>query len=135
MKLLLPLFIILLVSCKPSMNVEEFHQTDQIRINQLGYYPQSIKEFVVADLEASSFQVVDKLQKIRHKGELKDQGTWDASGEKVFMGDFTRLSKPGTYRILLNTGEASFPFEIKAEIYNKCFDVSYLGNDEAINLQ
>ncbi len=68
---LLPLFSILFLSCSAPELPLPGESSEQIRINQLGYYPQSIKEFVVADLEATSFQVIDQEQKIRHKGELK----------------------------------------------------------------
>ena len=119
---LLTVSSILLLSCSAPELPLPGENSKQIRINQLGYYPQSVKEFVVADLDATSFQVVDEEQKIRHKGELADKGTWDASGEKVLAGDFSKLIKPGTYRILLNSGEASFPFEIKAEIYSDALD-------------
>ncbi len=115
---------IVLLSCSaPELPLPE-EGSEQIRINQLGYYPQSLKEFVVADLEATSFQVVDKQQKIRHKGVLTDRGTWEVSGEKVLTGDFTRLTKSGTYRILLNTGEASFPFEIEDKLYSEALNAS-----------
>jgi endoglucanase len=124
MKFLLPLFIILLVSCKPSMNVEEFHQTDQIRINQLGYFPSGVKEFVVADLEASSFVVLNAKGKKVSKGTLLDRGLWDISGEQILMGDFSKLKKPGTYFITLNTGERSSSFEIISDLYREALDAS-----------
>jgi endoglucanase len=122
--ILLTTLSIAVLSCSAPELPLPGESSEQIRINQLGYYPQSIKEFVVVDLEATSFQVVDEQQKIRHKGELTERGIWDASGEKVLMGEFTRLSRPGTYRILLNTGEASFPFEIDSGIYNEALDAA-----------
>lgn len=115
---------IILVSCKAPELPPANESSEQIRINQVGYYPQSLKEFVVADLEAVSFQVVDDQGKVRQKGQLMDKGTWDASGEKVSAGVFSKLSKPGTYRILLNTGEASFPFEIKNQVLKPSLDAA-----------
>ena len=39
---------------------KEKNPSDQIRINQVGFYPESVKQFVLADYEAKSFAVVDE---------------------------------------------------------------------------
>ncbi|MDZ7614942.1 MAG: cellulase N-terminal Ig-like domain-containing protein [Flavobacteriaceae bacterium] len=72
---------------------------DAIRINQIGYYPESVKQFAVVDAETSKFTVIDGENNTVFSGELKDNGTWKVSGEKVFMGDFSTLKQPGTDRI------------------------------------
>ncbi len=112
---LLVTLLLFLFSCGSPEKYSLGESNELIRINQLGYYPQSIKEFVVVNLEANSFQVINDKQKIRYKGQLINDGNWEASGETVLKGDFTQLSKPGTYRIVLDSGEISFPFEIKPE--------------------
>ncbi len=117
MKLLLPFFILLFVSCHPSDSVEEINQSDQIRINQLGYLPDAVKEFVVADMDATSFTLVNSKSRKVFKGNLADQGHRDMSGEQISMGDFSMFKKSGTYFILLNTGERSAPFEINPDLY------------------
>ena len=58
---------------------EEDHSS--IRLNQLGYYPGSVKEFVAVDLEADEFRILDETGKSRYRGKLVDAGTWDSSGE------------------------------------------------------
>jgi len=119
----LGLFILMLSCSAPELPPLE-KSSEQIRINQLGYYPQSIKEFVVVDLEATSFQVINAQGKIKHRGELVDRGLWESSGEKVAAGEFSDLNQTGTYRILLNTGEASFPFEIKKQVLGPALDAA-----------
>ena len=52
--------------------------SDQIRINQIGFYPSSVKQFTVVDTDASSFKLVDAYKNKVYAGELVDQGTWDA---------------------------------------------------------
>jgi endoglucanase len=115
---------VLLLSCSSPDLPSVAESSDQIRINQVGYYPQSIKEFVVADLDATSFMVLNKEGKVKHKGQLQNKGSWEASGEQVSAGDFSELSKSGTYRILLNTGEASYPFEIGEQVLSPALDAA-----------
>lgn len=91
--------------------------SDQIRINQLGFYPASIKQFTLIDTEATSFKVVDINNNKVFSGELDDKGTWEASGEKVMLGDFSRLTTPGAYYIVINDSIASYPFKIKKKLY------------------
>ena len=48
------LTIILLVSCDSKKN--ETTLSEAIRINQIGFYPNSVKQFIVADVRAESQQ-------------------------------------------------------------------------------
>lgn len=124
MKLLIPLLAIALFSCKPSVNMDELLPSEQLRINQLGYFPDAVKEFVVADLEASSFSVLNPKGKIVFSGDLVDRGTWDISGEHILLGDFSDFSDEGTYVIMLNTGEGSTSFKISPDLYKEALDAS-----------
>ena len=53
----LPIFSILLsiliVACTAEKTSTKL--SDSIRINQIGFYPNSVKQFIVADLEVTSF--------------------------------------------------------------------------------
>jgi len=124
MKCLLPLLILIITSCNASVNMEDLILSEQIRINQLGYFPSGVKEFVVADLEASSFVVLNDKGKKVSKGTLVDRGHWDVSGEQILSGDFSKLKKPGTYFITLNTGERSPSFEVKSDLYKEALNAS-----------
>ncbi len=68
MKHLLPLFILILCSCSQTIPLEELNLSGQIRINQLGYFPSAIKDFVVADLDANSFTVYTDQGKKVYEG-------------------------------------------------------------------
>jgi len=95
-----------------------------IRFNQVGYYPREVKEFVVADYDASSFLILNAKGKKVHEGKLADKGTWDASGENVLVGDFTPLRKAGYFTIQLNTGITSAPFKIVPGVYEEALDAT-----------
>ena len=98
--------------------------TDSIRLNQIGYYPESAKEFVLVDSEARSFQITDELGEVVFSGELQDRGTWDTSGESVMSGNFSTLKTPGTYRIEIDSVGASYTFEIKRKLYEDALNAS-----------
>lgn len=110
------LFTSLLISCQ-AKETDPIKVSDQIRLNQVGYYPSSVKEFILADLSGTSFDLVDADEKVVFSGVLVDQGTWQTSGEKVMIGDFTPFNTPGTYHIIVDGKTSSYPFEIKNNIY------------------
>ncbi|MCK4746469.1 MAG: glycoside hydrolase family 9 protein [Bacteroidales bacterium] len=121
--ILLPLFI-LLISC----NTKELPVTDpestSIRINQVGYYPESIKELIVADHKAESFRILDENGNPVFKGKLLSAGLWEASGEDVLTGSFTNFQAPGTYTLWVEPGLTSSPFEIKPKVYEPALNAS-----------
>ena len=109
--LILSLFASIITSCSPPLPAGETDAHQHIRFNQVGYYPSAIKEFVVANHEAFS-------------GQLINQGKWNASGETVLKGDFSKLAKAGSYSIQLNTGLTSTHFDIAAGVYGAALDAS-----------
>jgi endoglucanase len=91
--------------------------TQSIRLNQIGYFVNGVKKFVVADSDASSFAIISAASDTVCSGTLENKGTWDQSGEQVSIGDFTELNAPGTFKIALDNGEASYDFVIGDNIY------------------
>jgi hypothetical protein len=62
----------------------------------------------------------------------------DAQKYKIVQNSISNLTAPHPLAdggVICDTAWDNMPQEIKAEIYNKCYDISYLGVDEAINLQ
>lgn len=71
----------------------------QIRINQMGYKKQSFKKFVYLG-EEQEFSVISKENnQVIYKGNLADRILDEASKDYVAMGDFSEVSKEGTYCI------------------------------------
>jgi len=112
-----------LFACQSPKTVKKSN-SEAIRINQIGFYPESVKQFLVADMEAIKFDVIDTSNQAVFSGELKDNGTWETSGEKILMGDFTALKIPGIYRVLLNDGTASYQFVIKPAVYEDALNAA-----------
>ena len=114
--------IVLATSCNTV--VKKVSISDNIRINQVGFYPNSTKQFVVADIPATSFKVVDENNKVAFKGNLQNNGVWKASGEQVLMGDFSLLKSPGIYSVLVNDTLQSYSFEIKENLYKEALNAA-----------
>lgn len=91
--------------------------SDDIRLNQLGYYPKTVKRFVVTDSSADKFLVQNLEGKTLYKGKLVDRGYWKLSNENVKTGDFSSFQEPGQYRIFVKVKGKSHEFEIKAHLY------------------
>ena len=116
------LLALIISSCtteKPSTTLSE-----AIRINQIGFYPNSVKQFVIVDTEATNFAVVDAKNRKVFSGALQDNGIWEASGEKVLLGDFTNLISEGKYMVIVDDTINSYEFQIKKGVYNEALNAS-----------
>ena len=116
------LILILLYSCDSNKKTAKI--SDRIRINQIGFYPASVKQFTITDTKAAAFKVIDPYNNKVFSGELIDQGTWETSGERVMLGDFSSFSAPGAYYIVVDDTIASFPFKIKEDLYSRALRAS-----------
>jgi endoglucanase len=106
----------ILAGCQPKTS--DIEQDENIRLNQIGYFINGVKTFVVADTDARSFVVLSQQKDTVFKGTLENKGLWDKSGEQVFIGDFTALDAEGKYTIMLENGEKSYEFAIGQDIYD-----------------
>lgn len=103
------------------VNIQEIPISENIRVNQLGYLPESPKIFVTADMDGEEFKVVNEQGKTVFEGSMQDRGTWELPGEDVKSGDFSLVKKIGTYRVVVDNGAKSHPFQIGHDIYNMPF--------------
>lgn len=118
-KLFLPTLLLLLIAaCSQKRDLTGIEPVESIRLNQLGYFPNGAKKFVVVDSDVASFEIVDEFGKVAFSDHLEEKGTWDKSGESVLLGDFSGLSKEGIYQIYLESGEVSYPFKIDQDVYD-----------------
>ena len=109
--------ITVIVSCQSP--TEKGLENTAIRLNQLGYYPASVKQFSLVDIKASSFAIVNEDGKVVFDGKLVDNGIWILSGERVLMGDFSAFNKIGSYSIVVDDSLQSYAFEIKKDLYKE----------------
>lgn len=90
---------------------------DNIRLNQVGYYPKGPKTAVVIGSDQEKFSVVNaETEEVAFTGKLESKGQWEHSGEEASLADFSDFSKPGKYFIKVKGLADSYPFEIKEHV-------------------
>jgi endoglucanase len=94
--------------------------SENIRLNQIGFYPEGPKSAFVINSNATKFYVIksDKKDTV-YKGDLTKGGNWEYSGENTLKAEFSSFSLPGTYIIYVPTVGRSYPFEIKRSVHHK----------------
>ncbi len=131
------LLAVILTSCSQRLlpyNKEEGKQSgsDHIRVNQIGYYPKATKQAViVTDEQKANFQVVNQANKVVLSGLLSAPQQWDLSGENVQIADFSTVTKPGTYFLLVEDMGRSHSFEIRKRVLEE----AYLGSIKGMYYQ
>lgn len=112
-----------LLACKAQVIIKN-NDSNNIRINQIGFYPGSVKQFMVVDMEASEFDLINEENEVVFSGTLSNQGTWELSGEKVMVGDFSTFQKTGNFRVRVNNETASYSFDIKNALYQEALNAA-----------
>ena len=99
-----------------------------VKLNQVGYLPAAQKLAVVPTDAQARFAVVEAASgKQVFEGALGGAATWDASGERVRLADFTALRTPGSYRLRVAGLPDSAPFAIQPGVYRE-LDVAAIRN-------
>lgn len=90
-----------------------------IKLNQIGFYPEHSKVAVVAEAESDSFSILasDK-QNVVFKGKLSSPLFWANSGETVRRADFSSFKSEGTYYVKVDATISS-PFQITSKVYQE----------------
>jgi endoglucanase len=91
------------------------------KTNQIGFLPQDVKRFAwsagKSDIASLPFAIERMGGEVVFRGQLGAAADQIASaGEFVQLGDFSALTAPGSYRLVVS-GEHSHPFAIGADVY------------------
>jgi len=90
-----------------------------IKLNQLGFLPESAKWAVVPAGSAASFKVINTATKAEvFSGTLSAAATWSASEENVKLADFSSVKTPGDYLVRVEGVNDSYSFTIANDVYN-----------------
>jgi endoglucanase len=114
--LFIAFFFVSLLACTHQKAGQSDESNEIIRINQVGYFTDGPKVFVVVDSEAESFSLKNENGETVFEGALTPKGVWDKSAESVSLGDFSTFITPGTYTIVLDNGNESYPFEVADDV-------------------
>lgn len=121
-------FIFLLVTgCKESAPPINGEFSKQIRLNQIGYYPNATKIAVAVNAEEGIFLVVKDEDEVVFTGTLSVVKNWELAGEKVRTADFSTIVEEGNYHVYIPELGYSYPFQIKKNVYHKAFMGSIKG--------
>ena len=99
---------------------ERLETSFRIFVDQAGYLPTAEKTAVFT-FPAGYYSVINETGSICFSGIPVPAGADEASGETLFKADFSRLTAPGTYRIISGT-DFSPVFRIGEDVYKNCFD-------------
>ncbi len=111
------------LSCEESLPPMTGQFSEQIRLNQIGYYPGSEKKAViVSPKKIDTFHVVDSTtMTVVFTGNLSPVQNWKLAGEEVRIADFSQVLDEGTYMVLVGELGYSYPFEIKKNVLREVF--------------
>lgn len=89
-----------------------------IKLNQLGFLPESAKWAVVPAVAATSFKVINRATGAEvFSGNLGAATTWDAAEESVKLADFSSVKTLGDYLLRVEGVNDSYPFTIANDAY------------------
>jgi endoglucanase len=91
--------------------------SEQIRLNQLGFYPLAPKKAVVLTTAARDFTLEDSRHKVLFNGTLKPSDKPDLSGKTIFIADFTNFQQTGDYLLNLPEAGLSYPVHIGTDVH------------------
>ena len=94
--------------------------SDQIRLNQIGFYPQETKNAVIVNSPTDDFFLVNKnTNRVVYTGVLKQSKYWSYSGETVRIADFSDFNDRGEYFLLIPGVGTSHPFKIEDYVHQE----------------
>ncbi len=112
-------FIIGLCFINPAFSAPRIH------LNQIGFLPNASKVAIVPNVESGEFWLYSADSKTELlRGPLSQPKSWDVSGEKVKVADFTAFDRPGRYFIRVDGIKDSPTFQIGATIYDAALKAS-----------
>lgn len=92
----------------------------EIKLNQIGFYPDAPKMAVLPDAAEGTFRVIDiNTNEPVYEATLGKPRFWELSGETVSIADFSEFTKPGIYRIEHDQAGHSYDFKIHDEVFRE----------------
>ena len=117
------------VTDQSSASAELLPVTNDIRINQIGYYPTAIKRgvVVVSNEQPTDFQVRNAAGEVALSGKLSGPERWELAGETVYVADFSELTAAGNYHLEVPKFGRSYEFRIDPQVLRSAFHGSIKG--------
>jgi endoglucanase len=98
----------------------EISAQGEIKLNQIGFYPDSPKMAIIPGQVTGNFHLVDTAtNQIVYTNQISEPQYWHYSGEHVSQADFSEFQRPGTYRVVQSVAGSSYPFQIQEEVHRE----------------
>ncbi len=88
-----------------------------IRLNQIGFYPDASKTGIVLNSKANIFYIQTIAKKNVFTGKIKSSVKPGLNNQFTGTADFTTFNIPGKYRLYVPGSGYSYPFEIKQSVH------------------
>ena len=110
------LFFLSIIPACAQMDLPKKGSTE-IRLNQIGFYPEGPKLAVITNPAATSFRVLSADGTEVFSGKLSEPKEWPHSKEKVKQADFSTFNIAGSYVLSVPGVGNSYPFEISEKVH------------------
>lgn len=97
---------------------------ENIRLNQIGFYPKAPKTAVIIGAEKGIFYLVNEKGEKVFTGKMGEPVQSEFSDKKARKADFSTFSKPGVYRLAVPGAGSSPTFEIAEDVHQNLADAS-----------
>jgi len=97
---------------------------DNIRINQIGFYPYAPKTAIILNTKDTVFYIETIQKKQVYKGKLNVSTKASFAGALTSIADFTNFHSPGKYILYVSDAGYSNPFEIKEAVHKPVADAT-----------
>jgi endoglucanase len=91
--------------------------SNDIRINQVGFYPMAPKTAIVLSATAQKFTIETIDHKVLYSALLKPSDKPDLSGNTIYVADFSAFQKPGDYELHVPEAGLTYPVHINANVH------------------
>ena len=115
-----PLFVLAILVSQTALAQIKDTVSNPIRLNQLGFYPNAIKKAIILNRDGGGrFSIVNLNKHTVFSSTLKPSATPSFAGKITYIADFSKIKKPGAYRLYINGGGYSYSFWIKNDVHAK----------------
>jgi endoglucanase len=99
--------------------------SELIKVNQLGFLPDSIKQAVIPATDSTTFELVDMTTNtVVMSGELSSEKTWTVADDTVRIADFSSVTTAGEYALRVDGVESDASILIGNDVFLNAHDAA-----------
>ena len=116
-------FVLTIKDASNAMALEPLPTPVPVKVNQVGYKPDDEKVLICKyNPEITDYTIVDASNNVVYSGKLSTDFANSKSGDGAQVkGDFSDLTTPGTYKVVVEGIGESYEFTIADDVYNDLY--------------